>query len=130
MDMQTAAFILGMYLIAMLFGTFLFNKNKKEQRQETPANSYDELMAIVTSIMEREIKFKHDMDYKVKDVKVIYDFEEDLKEITKKIIAGISPELFKDLEYYHPRQYLITVITRNVQIFLIEYTRQNKISSK
>ena len=120
--------IVACYLIAIAFGIYLF-RTKKEERFE-PINDYETLMNILDETIQREIKHKHELDYKLKDIKVIYNFEEDLKEITTSILSALSPSVLKELEYYHPRDYIIKYVTRYVEIYLIEYTRKNKIRTK
>ncbi|MFN4245857.1 MAG: hypothetical protein ACK4F9_06925, partial [Brevinematia bacterium] len=68
--------------------------------------------------------------YKIKDVRVIYNFEDDLKELTLRIVSGISKELMGELLYYHPKDYILKYITRVVEYYLIDYTRKNKVKTK
>jgi hypothetical protein len=132
MTTQLIVIIIG-YIIAMVFGLMMISltKPKKEEpRVFAPTNNYETLFAILDSIIQREVQYKTVLDYKIKDVRVIYNFEDDLKELTTKIVFSLSEPFFRELEYYHSREYIIKYVTRYVEAFLIEYTRQNKIKTK
>lgn len=127
--MTTQILIAVCYLVSMIFG-FIVLKPKKEKERFIPSNDYGTLIEILEVSIKREIQHKHDLDYKIKDIRVIYNFEEDLKEITGRIMSSLSPSFFEELQYYHSREYIIKHVTRTVQIFLIEFTRANKIKTK
>lgn len=124
--MDFLTFVLSVYIFVMVFSFLIFRKKEKNK----PSNDYETLMNILNSIIEREIKYKHELDYKIKDIRVIYNFEEDLKQLTLNIISGISKELMNELLYYHPKEYIFKYIARVVEYYLIEYTRKNKVKTK
>jgi hypothetical protein len=120
--------IIVCYLISIAFGIYLFRTKKEEKF--VPINDYETLISILDETIQKEIKYKHELHYKLKDIKVIYDFEEDLRDIATSILSALSPTVLKELEYYHPRDYIIKYVARYVEVFLIEYTRKNKIMTK
>jgi cell shape-determining protein MreC len=122
--------IIACYIIAVVVAIVLFKSKKEEPKVVVPSNEYSTLMEILDSIIQREIQYKNTLDYKVKDIRVIYNFQEDLKELTTKILTSLSEPFFQELEYYHSREYIIRYVTRYVEAFLIQFTRQNKIKTK
>jgi len=129
MNYQLLFIIALLYVSTMAFG-FFFLRPRKEKEQLVPSNSYPELMGILEATIQREIEYKHNMDYKLKDIRIIYDFQKDLKELTDKVMNSLAPSFLEELAFYHSRKYIITHVTRYIQNFLIEYTRQNKIKTK
>jgi hypothetical protein len=122
--------IIACYIIAITVAIVMFKSKKEEPKVVVPSNEYSTLMEILDSIIQREIQYKVTLDYKVRDIRVIYNFQEDLKELTTKILSSLSEPFFQELDYYHSRKYIIQYVTRYVEAFLIEYTRQNKIKTK
>lgn len=119
-----------LYILTMVCGAFFFREKKQEVVQQAPSNDYDTLMGILDKTIHREITYKDKLDYKVKDTRIIYDFQEDMTEITKRIMFSLSTSFLDELQYYHPREYIIQYVTRYVEVYLIEFTRQNKIKTK
>jgi len=113
------------YVIAVAI-CLIFPRKKPAQ---PPSNDYETLMGILDEGIKREIAFKQE-EYKLRDIRVIYDFEEDLTEIVKNILVSFSPEYMKELQYYHPKEYIIKYVTKHVKNFLIRYTKENKIKTK
>jgi hypothetical protein len=128
MDTQMTVIVLC-YLAVLVFGFFLFRGKKEQPTVSVPQNDYVTLFAILDETIKREITYKNNLDYKLKDVRIIYDFKEDLTELTEKVMASIADPFLKELEYYHSRQYIIRYVTRYIQVFLIEFTKANKIKT-
>jgi hypothetical protein len=120
--------IVACYLLTIIAGFVIF-KPKKEVERFIPSNSYQELIGILNATIQREIEHKYQLDYKVKDIKIIYNFQEDLTELTSRIMISLAPPFIEELAFYHDRKYIIQIVMRNVETFLMEYTRQNKIKT-
>lgn len=112
------------YVVAIVLGLRFLAQKKKEK----PGNEYDVLMSILDIVIQRELKVKYE-DYKLRDVRVIYNFKEDLTEIVVTIRSGLSETFMNELMYYHPKDYINRYIVKNVEKFLIEYTQNNKIKT-
>lgn len=123
------AVIIICYAITILVGIYLFRKDNTKPVIEKPIDDYDTLINILNLTIKTEIEYKYKLDYKLKDIRVIYDFKGDMEALTKKIMSSFSPTYLRQLEFYHSRDYIIKYVARNVEIFLIEYTRQNKIKT-
>lgn len=123
------AIIILCYVIAIVVGV-VFLRPKKEEKRFVPSNDYDTLIQILDETIKREILHKNNLEYKLKDVRIIYNFQEDLEDITKRILSSFSSQFYEEMEYYHKRGYIIQYVSRNVQTFLLEYTKQNKIKTK
>lgn len=129
--MDTQILIVGLYTIAIVIALVIFlPKKTNNDTVQPPTNSFETLMLILQETIQREVKHHHVMVYKVRDVKVIYDFKEDLTTIVKGIMNSYSSTFLKELEFYYSRDYIIRYVTRIVEEYLIEYTNQNKIKTK
>jgi hypothetical protein len=91
---------------------------------------YTELMEILDQVIKKEFLFKYELCYKLKDVRVIYNFQGDLKELVDSILLSFGDEYLKELQYFHKREYIIRYVTRTVQLLLMEYTQKNKVKTK
>lgn len=129
--MSTELIIVLGYSIAIIIALALFKPKKEDKHPSTfIANDYDTLMSILDNTIQRELRHHYELIYKLQDIRIIYNIQEDLALIVKEIMASFSPNLLKQLEIYHSKDYVIKYVTRTVEIFLIEYTKKNKITAK
>lgn len=118
------------YVIAVIVGLLWLRRSLRNEAPVFFTNlTYDELFAILDVTIQREI-MEYDRIARLKDVRVIYDLEEDMRKLTLAALIHISPEVRKSINLYHDDDYVDTYVARYVRQYLIEYTRQNKISSK
>lgn len=121
------------YVIAMVFA-FIFLRPKKDKQpvvqQPQVTESYEELLNILDLGIKSEITYKYKMDYKMKDIRIIYDFEQDLTEITTNVMQSFSQSFLLQLERYHNREFIIKYVSRQIQLFLLQYMKENKITTK
>jgi len=82
-------------------------------------------MAILETTIQREIKVKMD-DYTLRGVKFPSDYMEEVREVCQRIVRGISPFMWEELEFFHPRKYILDKINKDVQQFFITFIRENK----
>lgn len=120
------------YVISMVFAFIFLRPTTKKQSVVQPqvTESYEELLNILDLTIKSEISYKYKMEYKMKDVRIIYNFQEDLTEITTNVLQTFSEQFMLQLERYHTREFIIKYVSREVQLFLIQYSKDNKISTK
>lgn len=101
----------------------LFSNKKPIQINTTfvplPFNQCDD---ILNKIIDDVYKNKYYLYYRLKDVRVISKMDNEVSEITKDIYAAMSDNLKMSFSFYYTEDYLIAMITRKVQMLLVDYT--------
>lgn len=110
-----------LFIIFAVIGLFILRPQKKQG----PTMEYENLMNILDTTIQREIKIKYD-DYVIRNVKFPADYAEEVREISHRIIEGVSPFILSELEFFHTRKYILNKINKDVQKFLIMYMQENK----
>jgi hypothetical protein len=118
------AVILICYLSTI--AVFMVNREKK---QSTPQLSYGEVFEIINESVRSAIEAKHE-DYTLRQVKIINDFEADVKTLTHKTMKSFSDTFLENAYYYHQKDFIVAYIARHMRTFLLEYTRKNLIETR
>lgn len=130
--MKIILYFLAVATVFIIFQFYLF-RALKELRQPQP-DSYEDIMAVLTETIKKELEFTYRLDYSLKNIatetKIMPIFKEELSRITGRIFHSLSPIFVKEFERYHNKEYLILFISKNVEMFLIEYINKNKIKTK
>lgn len=126
----TQIIVLIGYILCMTVAFFLFKPKKVVAHKQAPKNSYDALMNILADTITRELKYQDELEYKLKNISLIYDFKADLEKIVKSIMNSFSAEYLEELQYYHSLAYITRIVTRNTEMYLIAYTEKHKIRTK
>lgn len=114
-------------VLAILFS---INVIKKYEDKTFEAMDYEELMAIINNAIEVEFSFKYELEYKLKDIRVLNDFQGELKEITRNVVMSFNSDFYKNIEYYHTREYVYKYITKRVEIMLMKFQDKIKVKTK
>ena len=101
-----------------------------EEQVEINRLSFDEVNEIIDYIMNDIVNNKWFLYYRLKEIKIIKKMDDDIAEITKEIIAAFSPDFMLSANQYYTPEFFITMITRRVQVKLIEYTQKYKPNAK
>lgn len=130
--MSNEFYILILAVIAITFVVnFCDRSNKVEEVViENDRLTYDEIFEVITETIKVVFKHKYEMEYKLKDVKMFYNFEDEVRELTTEVIKAFSDDFIKKAEFYHTGDYITTYITRSITVLLIEYTKANKVKTK
>ena len=121
--METKYFvILAIFIIFAILGLVVL-KPKKEKAE--PTMDYELVMAILQITIKRVIDEKND-DYVLRTVKVPYDYQQEVTSMTQTVMESLSSHVLNELEFYHPRKYIIQKVQKDMQAFLIGYMRTNK----
>lgn len=130
--MSNEFYILILAVIAITFVVnFCDRSNKVEEVViENDRLTYDEIFEVITETIKVVFKHRYEMEYKLKDVKMFYNFEDEVRELTTEVIKAFSDDFIKKAEFYHTGDYITTYITRSITVLLIEYTKANKVKTK
>lgn len=86
---------------------------------------YEVLMGILIQTIRTEFEHKYNLEYKIKNIKIFYKFEDELSKLVKSTMLAFSDEFLRQLEFYYNREYIIRYVTRSVETLLIEYSRKH-----
>ena len=126
--LQAIIGIAALLFLISIYGIQTYKEMKSpKQKLNIP---YDELMGILVERIKEEFRYKYLLDYRIKDVRVIYDLAGDTKDMSKKILASLTPDFYANIELYHTKEYIIRIVTREVEILMLDYTDKFKIDSK
>lgn len=92
--------------------------------------SFEQCEEILGVIITDVYNNKYYLHYRLKDIKVIPKMDQEIVDITKEILDGMSPHLKKSFAMYYTDEYLVSMITRRVQALLVQYTNDNKPMTK
>jgi hypothetical protein len=130
MEYKLFIYIIGIiFFLFCCFQFFIFKlyqleKNKKEIME------HDILFSILNETIKREFTNKYKLDYELKDLVMVGNFQKELHEITKNILLAFGKEFYNQLEIYYNREYIIAYVTKTVEIMLMEFIREKKIRTK
>jgi hypothetical protein len=89
-----------------------------------------DLIDILNETIKREFLQKYKLNYELRDIKMIYDFQKDLHELVTDSLTAFSEDFMKQLEFYYDRTYIIKYVTKSIEIMLLEFTKEKKIKTK
>lgn len=101
-------------------------KENKIALDREPYEPHDVLMTMLDNMIDRAVTIKYMLQFDIHGVYIIKDFAADSEELVKTIINGIAPGVWRDLEYYHTRHYIITYVTQRIHNLLMRYTNEKK----
>lgn len=124
----------GLFLIIFngKFGINNFNKKNKHQEiiNPIPNLGYKEIMEIVDATVDEIWKNKYFLYYRLKDIRVVANMDEEATSITKEVITSFTPEFLQSVKKYYTMEYFTRLITRKSQMLLVEYTNTYKPNTK
>ena len=133
-----AIFILSLtgILFILLTGRFRgFNLNKKNKKQNVIVNpipnlGYKEIMEIIEMTIDEIWKNKYFLYYRLKEIRIIANMDEEATAITKEVIESFTPEFMQSVMRYYTIEYFTKLITRKSQMLLVDYTNTYKPNTK
>jgi len=102
-------------------------KNKKNTPTTNNIQDLDILMGIIEDTIKRVFLEKYKLEYELKDIRMIYDFEKDLSELVHKVVMSFNKPFMKSLEYYYTETYIIGYITKTIEMMLMEFIKEKKL---
>ena len=89
----------------------------------------DELMAIVNATIDREFKYVRYLEYELKNVVLIKDYEGELDKLVSRTMNAFSTEVLEDLQYYYTLNYITKHVTKSHQVLLNMFINEKKINN-
>lgn len=106
-------------------------KTKSTKKEEPSFNlTYEEVNVIIEGIITEIFNNKYLLYYKLKEITVIPKMDEEITNITKEVINAFSDTLIHEIGKYYSKDFLVIMITRKVQILLVDYTNNHKPNTK
>lgn len=129
--MQQIIYIQFIIFIIVSLGFLLagFSIVKKTNSDFEPMD-YQEVMSIIDEGIRQQFHFRYKLEYELKDIHVIYDFEKELNSITKSVLFSFSKDFYKHCDYYHDRDWIYRYTTKQVEIGLLKLQNQIKVKTK
>lgn len=107
------------------------NENPKVETATKKLNiSFDEMNKIIDSVFEEISQNKYLIHYILREIKVIPKMDEEIKSLTMDVLHAFSPEFRETLYSVYSEDYVIQMITRRSQKFMIDYLDKHKPRSK
>lgn len=118
-------------ICTMIYHTISFIEYKRRKNENAPIPlltplSFEECESILSIIIDDVYTNKYLVQYRLRDLTVIPKMDDEIKKITLDIISSMSDNLKRSFECYYTEGYLVSMITRKVQLLLIEYTNKHK----
>lgn len=131
--MNTAIFHL-LCLIAITAPLWVYAmKTQKKPSTNTHTNSLNlsfEVLNKIIDLVVNEISEKYILSYKLREIQIIPNMDEEIKNISKEIVMSFSDEILREIRLYYTEEYFVAMITRKIQLLLIDYTDRNKPNTK
>ena len=112
-----------------IFSLIRVVKRNKQVKVPEPVRvplSFEQCEEILTVIIDDIYKNKYFLQYILRELTVIPKMDDEIQKITKDIYSAMSPYLIYSYRTYYTESYLISMITRRVQMLLVEYTNTYK----
>lgn len=89
----------------------------------------EELMQIVNVTIDREFKYVRYLEYELKSVVLISNYEEEIDKLVNRTMNAFSSDLIEELEYYYTLNYITKHVTKSHQILLNMFIKEKKINN-
>lgn len=118
------------FILVTLVFIFLGLKMIKKNKEDFEPMEYAEVMEIINKNIEVQFQFKYALEYQLKDIKIIYDYEKEMKEITSAVLLSFSSDFYRHIDYYHDREYIYKYVSKRVNISLMKFSDKIKPKTK
>lgn len=88
--------------------------------------TFEEVNEVIDEVYEEITKKKYMLYYRLKELSIIPDMEGEAKIISNEILNAFDPGFIEQVHKYYSSEYFIRMITRRVQMFLVDYTNTYK----
>jgi hypothetical protein len=121
----------------IVYGMFSIIGIKKRITQSTKISrafaprSLEELLNILNFTIEKEIMFRLRIELELKrSTRMITKFNDELSTLSKNVVNALSQDYYDELSYYYKTDYVLRYIVKTIQLYLIKYMDDNKITTK
>lgn len=92
--------------------------------------SEEEIIGILNRTIDREFTYKVKLEFELKEVILIKDFEQELTDLVSRTLHAVSHDLLKELENYYTFEYISKYVAKSHQILLMQYIKEKKIKTR
>lgn len=117
-----------MIMSLIILAGFICNTIEKVYKRNV--RSEEELLSILNKTVDREFLYKVKLEFELKGVVLIKDFEKELTELVSRTMNAFSSDLLDELEYYYTLDYISKHVTKSHQILLMQYINEKKIKTR
>lgn len=137
--MTTALMIMIMLIYVTVTGLFVYREyeirmeEKEEKNKELPPEptmAYEEIIGIVDEMVAKSFRQKFLMDVLVSKKRYVKDFRGVVTGVITDVFNSLSPAFLQEANYYVTTEYMITRATRDTEVMLMQFIKDQKISVK
>lgn len=137
--MTTALMIMIMLIYVTVTGLFVYREyeirmeEKEEKNKELPPEptmTYEEIIGIVDEMVAKSFRQKFLMDVLVSKKRYVKDFKGVVTGVITDVFNSLSPAFLQEANYYVTTEYMITRATRDTEVMLMQFIKDQKISVK
>lgn len=120
--------ILVCLYINMLVITFMMwsEHRNRSYHDKKPNIDFKTLMDVIDDIIDTTFKFRVELDFSKRESGYIFNYESELSSLVSDIMNYVSIDLFKGAEYYTTREFIISYITKQCELFLLDNIKLSK----
>lgn len=119
-------FVIGIYVVLWKFISTINKKNTTIPPQQPLTTSFDECNDIINTVINEVYTNKYLLYYTIKEITMIPKMDEEIKKITTEVYSSFSETMLTSILQYYSKEYLIKLITRRVQLLLVDYIDKHK----
>lgn len=119
--------LIAVFLIAIC--AILVSINVGNIIEKVNIKTEEELMNIVNITIDREFKYVRYLEYELKNIVLIKDYEAEIDKLVSRTMNAFSTDLLDDLQHYYTLDYITKHVTKSHQILLNMFIKEKKINN-
>lgn len=119
--------LIAVFLIAIC--AILVSINVGNIIEKVNIKAEEELMNIVNITIDREFKYVRYLEYELKNIVLIKDYEAEIDKLVSRTMNAFSTDLLDDLQHYYTLDYITKHVTKSHQILLNMFIKEKKINN-
>ena len=121
--------LIAALMIFIMHRVFLNDKTMFETVKKNENLDFETINTVIDFIT-TEVLSKYALFYRLKEISIIPKMEDEVLKITKEIIESFSPTINEQIGRFYTKEYFYAMVTRKVQLYLVDYTDKHKPSAK
>lgn len=116
-------------LFLIIISAIIISNNIGSVIKRVKVRPEDELMDILNNTIDREFKYVRYLEYELKNIILIKDYEGELDKLVTRTMNAFSTELLEELQYYYTLNYITKHVTKSHQVLLNMFINEKKINN-
>lgn len=116
-------------LFLIILSAVIISNNIGSVIKRVKVRPEDELMDILNNTIDREFKYVRYLEYELKNIILIKDYEGELDKLVTRTMNAFSTELLEELQYYYTLNYITKHVTKSHQVLLNMFINEKKINN-